>query len=42
MSSSAPSCTPAIQVDQDGLARPPRGPGLGIDVDKDAIERYAV
>jgi D-galactarolactone cycloisomerase len=33
---------PAVQVGQDGLARPPAGPGLGIEVDEDAIERYAV
>jgi L-alanine-DL-glutamate epimerase-like enolase superfamily enzyme len=32
----------AIQVDPDGLVRPPEGPGLGIEVDPEAIGQYAV
>lgn len=30
------------QIDQDGMIAPPQGPGLGIELDEDIIQRYRV
>ncbi len=34
--------TPPIVPDQDGYVEPPEGPGLGLDIDWDVIERHTV
>jgi L-alanine-DL-glutamate epimerase-like enolase superfamily enzyme len=33
-------CTPVLAPDANGAFSPPTGPGLGVDVDEDALRRY--
>jgi L-alanine-DL-glutamate epimerase-like enolase superfamily enzyme len=34
--------TQPFKLDDDGLLRVPTGPGLGIDLNRDAIAKYAI